>query len=274
MFWTSSVEPNNTYNNGTGNEPAPELHAVIATLSTGSVYPGDAIGFTDIPLLARSHRADGFILKPDRPAFSLDSSYVYRAFGQGPDAKQITHTYTTLAGRTYHIFLVAQAARDYNLTFADLRLSEAERYSVYSYHNRTLSLPQLTPFDATTPLRLAATPARESFTLYYTAPRLSNGLVMLGEVSKWVPVSRGRVAWLQEDEAEVRLGLIGGAGELVTWWWATPAGSTRSVDITLNGEGRATLTIPVAAAPAPPATPAQHRHHSTAKGMTREQQGV
>ena len=114
VFWTSSIEPNNTYENGTGTEPAPALHAVIATLSTGSVYPGDAINYTDVALLARSHRSDGFILKPDRPAFSLDSSYLYRAFGTGPDAKQITHAHTTLASQTYHIFLVAQSAREYS----------------------------------------------------------------------------------------------------------------------------------------------------------------
>ena len=245
VFWTSAIEPNNTYENGTGTEPAPALHAVIATLSTGSVYPGDAIGFTDIPLLSRSHRSDGFILKPDRPAFSLDSSYVYRAFGAGPDAKQITHTYTTLADQTYHIILVAQSAHDYALTFAELQVGQAEHYAVYHYRNRTLSLPLLVPFDAATPLVLAPNAVRESFTVYYLSPRLWNGLVMLGEVSKWVPVSRGRVAWMQEDEEEVRLGLIGAEGEVVTWWWGLEDGTTRSVDCTLNGEGRATLTIPV-----------------------------
>jgi len=246
VFWTSTIEPNNTYSNGT--EPAPALHAVIATLSTGSVYPGDAIGYTDIPLLARSHRSDGFILKPDRPAFSLDSSYLYKAFGTGPDAKQITHTYTTLSDLTYHVILVAQSTREYNLTLSELRPTEAEHYLVYHYRNGTLSLPQLTPFDANTPLVLSPNAVRESFTVYYVSPRLSNGLVMIGEVSKWVPVSRGRVAWMQVEDAGVRLGLIGGAGEVVTWWWGLADGSTKSVECTLDGEGRATLTIPVEAA--------------------------
>ena len=209
------------------------------------MYPGDAIGFTNIPLLARSHRSDGFILKPDRPAFSLDSSYVYRAFGTGPDAKQITHTYTTLADQTYHVILVAQSAHAYSLTLAELRSSAAERYSVYFYRNRTLSLPELILFDSTTPLLLSPNPARESFTVYYLSPRLSNGLVMIGEVSTWVPISRGRVAWMQIEETEVHLGLIGAAAEVVTWWWGVEDGSTRSVNCTLNGEGRATLTIPV-----------------------------
>ena len=246
VFWTTTIEPNNTYANGS--EPAPALHAVIATLSTGSVYPGDAIGFTDIPLLARSHRSDGFILKPDRPAFSLDSSYLYRAFGAGPDAKQITRTYTALAGQTYHVVLVAQSAREYTLTSAELRLPEAEHYVAYHYRNRSLSLPQLIPFDAATPLTLSPNAARESFTVYYLAPRLSNGLVMLGEVGKWVPISRGRVAWMQVEDVGVRLGLIGGAGEVVTWWWALEDGSTRSKDFVLDAEGRATVTIPAEAA--------------------------
>ena len=131
------------------------------------------------------------------------------------------------------------------LTFSDLRLPADEQYVAHYYRNRSLSLPHVIPFDAATPLVLSANTARESFTVYYLSPRLWNGLVMIGEVSKWVPVSRGRVAWMQVDETEVRLGLIGAAEEAVTWWWMRADGSLKSVDCTLDGEGRATLTIAV-----------------------------
>ena len=125
----------------------------------------------------------------------------------------------------------------------------------YYYRNRSLSLPQLLPFDVSTPLLLSANVVRESFTVYYLSPRLWNGLVMIGEVSKWVPVSRGRVAWIRVEEAQVQLGLIGGAAEVVNWWWGVKDGSTRNVNVTLNAEGRATLTIPVEAPPTAAQTP-------------------
>ena len=118
---------------------------VVATLSTGSVHPGDKIGYTNISLLARSHRSDGFILKGDLPAFSLDSNYLYRAFSDdsGPDAKQITATYTELAGRTWHVVLVAQESHNYSLTLSELDLKDDSQYFAYYYHDATLSLPQL-----------------------------------------------------------------------------------------------------------------------------------
>ena len=215
------------------------------------MYPGDRIGYTDIALLARAHRSDGLILRGDRPAFSLDVSFVYKAFGagNGPDAKQITATYTRVNGGVYHVVLVAEESHAYTLTTADLNVDEeggGVQYVAYSYHNGTLSLPTLTPFSRASPLSLSPNPVKDGFTVWYASPVLANGMVMVGETGKWVPVSRGRVAWMAEEEDAVVLGLMGGAMEAVTWTWAMPMDGkwmVMAVTCKLNEEGRARLVI-------------------------------
>jgi hypothetical protein len=242
------VQPDNPYN---ASEPSPGLNAAIATLSTGPVYPADKIGYTDVALLARSHRSDGLILKPDRPAFSLDISYLYRAFGagSGPDARQLTSTYTALSGSYYHVVLVAEEGHNYTLPLSELHAGTDRTYLTYHYHNGSLSLPKVSVLSSSSPLPLAPSAFRASFTLHYASPVLSNGLVLLGETSKWVPVSKGRVAWYSEGQQGVVLGLMGGNGESVTWSWAMGDGKggwmVMDTKCVLNAEGRAKLTLGV-----------------------------
>ena len=245
-FWTTGEQPGNPYNRS---EPSPGLNAAVATLSTGPVYPGDAVGSTDVALLSRSHRADGLLLKPDRPAFSLDISYLYRAFGAGagPDARQLTATYTLLSGSYYHVVLVAGEAHNYTLQLSDLQAGTERSYLTFYYHNGSLSLPAVRPLSRSSPLPLAPAVSRAAFTLHYASPVLSNGLVLLGETSKWVPVSRQRLTWYSEGQQGVVLGLQGGAAEEVKWSWAMPQQGggwmVMATACTLNEEGRAVLSI-------------------------------
>ena len=51
---------------------APDLHALVAVLSLGPVAPGDAVGFMNATLLRSTARADGLLLRPDRPCLALD----------------------------------------------------------------------------------------------------------------------------------------------------------------------------------------------------------
>ena len=202
------------------------------------------------PLLSRSYRSDGWLLKGDRPAFSLDVSFVYRAFGAGtgPDAKQITHTFTRLNMDMYHVVLVAEESHAYELSLQDLN-AMAPTYAAFYYHNGTVSTPSVPLMEVTrtTPLTLEPNVMKDTFTVWYLSPILRNGLVMLGETSKWVPVSRGRVSWFTEGEDYVMMGLIGGPMETVTWSWGMGQAGGKwmvmEVKCTLNEEGRARLAI-------------------------------
>jgi len=257
-FWTVSDEPGNPYNNET--EPSPGLHAVVATLSMGPVYPSDKIGYTNISLLARSHRADGLILKPDRPAFALDVSYYHRAFGtKGPDAAQVTLAQSNHARWNWNVLLVLEESHDYTLTTADLGIptTDAQSYIAYSWHAGDLHY-DFVPFDVKNPLPLSANPHVNDFTVWYMAPVLVPGFALLGETSKWVPMSKQRVSGFQINQQAVTLNLIGEVGEKVTIDYAnlinTESGNlydgsfaetwvASSAVCVLNNAGSATLAI-------------------------------
>jgi hypothetical protein len=57
-FWTTAVQPGNPYNK---QEDYSALQAVVATLSTGPVTPGDKIGYSNRDLIMRSCAAGEFI---------------------------------------------------------------------------------------------------------------------------------------------------------------------------------------------------------------------
>lgn len=257
-FWTVNEEEGNPWNK---TEPSPALHAVVATLSCGPVYPADKIGLTNVTLLSRSHRADGLILKPDRPAFSLESTYYQRAFKtNGPDAKQVTVTQSRHAQWNWHVLLVLEESHAYTLTVADLGISSSstESYIAYSWQGGQLN-GEFIAFDAKNPLPLAANPKESDFTVWYLAPVITPKFALLGETSKWVPMSKQRVNDFQIYQTEITLSLIGDTNEKVTIEWAqlinesTNPSMYETVDAQtwvvssgsciLNNAGSATITI-------------------------------
>ena len=172
-----------------------------------------------------SHRSDGLLLKPDRPAFSLDSSYVERVWGAttGPDARQITHTYSAVNGQRWHVLLVAEEAHGYQLQLSEIgEMAPNQRFVTYSLHNSTWSLPQLNEWTSSSPLPLQPqTRSTRTFTAFWAAPVLSSGIAVLGDVSKWVPMSAQRIVAMTEWDSGVSITLSGGAGEAVSIAYAT-----------------------------------------------------
>ncbi|XP_046547869.1 uncharacterized protein LOC124257772 [Haliotis rubra] len=101
-FWTTSVQPGNGYNLS---EPHTSLNAVVATLSTGPVGISDMVGGTNKTLTMKSVNADGLILKPSRPATSIDNRIRRMAWSdfEGPDG-EVWSTYSDFGGEQvrYH----------------------------------------------------------------------------------------------------------------------------------------------------------------------------
>ena len=264
-FWTTSVQPGNPYN---GTEPSPELQAAVATLSTGPVYPADMVGLTNVRLLAKSHRSDGLLLKPDRPAFTLDSSYVARVWGagSGPDARQITHTYSAVNGHRWHVLLVAEEAHGYQLQLSEIGAAASERYVTYYLHNQSLSLPSLTEWTSASPLPLQPqTRSTKSFSTFWAAPVLSSGLVLLGDVERWAPMSAQRIVALTEWDSGVIVQLSGGANEQVTLSYALRSSAGRRRASAEAGMGGA---IAEAAAEMAAEAPGGWQLHQTACGLS------
>merc|ERR1712232_1071240 len=73
------------------------------------------------------------------------------------------------------------------------------------------SLIKLTPFTAKAPLPL---PSAAEYTLWHVAPQLCNGIVVLGETSKYIVMSPQRIASMEVDCSQgggVALSLLGAA---------------------------------------------------------------
>ena len=81
-----------------------ELQALVSALLAGPVAVADGIGDTDARLVRRLARADGVLLKPDRPMVPLDAVWMRDCFGGGggqpagkawPDG-ELAATHTTI----------------------------------------------------------------------------------------------------------------------------------------------------------------------------------
>ena len=76
-----------------GSEPYPALETYVAALSSGPMGPSDTVGHANRTLVLATCMSDGRLLKPSRPAFPLDSSYLFRAFGEGGPDGTLTATF-------------------------------------------------------------------------------------------------------------------------------------------------------------------------------------
>ena len=83
-----------------GTEPYPVLEAYVAALSGGPVGPSDTVGGANGTLIMATCMSDGRLLKPTRPAMSLDSTFLYRAFGSGGPNGLVSAAFTEVCPST------------------------------------------------------------------------------------------------------------------------------------------------------------------------------
>lgn len=102
VFWSSSLEPGAPYK-PSPKEVLPEREAIIATLSTGPIGPGDAINYTNVKLIMQCCRSDGLILKPDRPLTTINRLVSDWALSSSVSQGELYSTRTTmLVSFSYH----------------------------------------------------------------------------------------------------------------------------------------------------------------------------
>lgn len=159
---------------------------VVATLSAGSVGTGDSLGAIDADHLRRAVRADSVILKPDTPLIPLDAMYLDDASeGQSAQSPMVASTKSNFGNvaETY-VFSYPRAA---DQTTAQVQLSELGiSKPVYAWNWRTQT-GALIPADGS--LTLHDTDGWD----YEVLARVSReGIALLGDVSKIVPLARKR----------------------------------------------------------------------------------
>ncbi|XP_046547851.1 uncharacterized protein LOC124257766 [Haliotis rubra] len=237
-FWTTSVQPGNSYN---ATEPYPSLHAVVATLSTGPVGIGDMVGGTNKTLIMKSVNADGLILKPSRPATSIDNRIRRMAWSdfEGPDG-EVWSTYSDFGGKNkYGIILAADLQGSYTMTPCMAGYQGFPSSMVFPAKDPN----KIQPLTNAQPLTMSGCTMAD-FCLFYVSPVLSiNGKQVLiqGELDKWVPMSPQRVTGINIAD-DITISLTGAAHETVSFWFNVD-GKSSPVTCTLGAGGLATLSF-------------------------------
>eukprot|EP00039_Didymoeca_costata_P013134 m.195002 g.195002 ORF g.195002 m.195002 type:complete len:875 (+) comp15686_c0_seq3:99-2723(+) len=251
-------------------EPYPAVHALASVLSAGPVAPGDRIGGSNTTLIMQTCAADGKLLKPDRPATSIDSYWSVRAFYsstptvEGPRG-EVWATEATLNGYTWMYLFGTMLNEKY-----ELKLTEAIANTMQwpanrnpSYKNRTtlanhaiktdfvaynFYTQRIQAFDDENSLSFAPGIDYGAMTYYVACPKLANGWILLGETEKFIPISLDRVANMFVGDDNVVLTVMGKPGEKVSMSAmlqndVTSVMDTTKADCIINNDGLCTITF-------------------------------
>lgn len=205
-------------------ESAPRLHAVVSVLSAGPVTPSDGVGGSDVDLLGRICRSNGIILKPDRPAITIEAAWSRLLVnGNGPDGEVWT-TYSTVGDYSWGYVFASQLSNDYHMNQSELMLPGNSQSSgvVYEVEEDFSPPSALLLFDNSHHLLVRATGSSYGvFRLYVTAPLLTDGCIVLGETDKIAPISRQRIVSIDVDSySTLKLSFMGSPGETVKFTFA------------------------------------------------------
>ena len=247
-------------------EPHAEAEALISALSGGMVGPSDAVGDMDAALLTRTCRADGLLLKPDRPALPLDTMFL-------PHERPFTvATYSDREGlgrwtylAAFHLasshpnrtaedalfmqleygpetedgdlFVFPEAVKDWRVDLA-LDLGIKGPVVAYDWRAGTATLVEGT-------LELPVTEALYDHAYVVLAPVLDNSLALLGEVDKLVPLADRRFKAIELEANAIRVTLAGTPDEVVTLlaFDAEAVELLPGVEVTINANGAAEAMV-------------------------------
>jgi hypothetical protein len=222
-----------------------ELNAIVATLSTGPVSLADKAGDTNATIVSRCVRSDGRILQPDKPATAVDSTFALD--GRSPPGF-VWATSTSLADLVWHWILSVDVTTPWKLSGHDLYPPVANTsgkgwlvHTWFTGHGPTvctngsralatgcilshsLSATDLPELYNTRPIMVQND--TRVFDLTELAPIASNGWVLLGEVGRYVRVSRQRFENVAFTTNGIRAAVSGAIGEVIQIAALQPSGT-------------------------------------------------
>jgi hypothetical protein len=212
---------------------------------------------------------DGLLLKPDKPARSIDAQWT-SALPNAPKGPPGTlwSTHATVSNLTWGYVFAAETTANWTATAGILGLPgttsgvswtrpktqpegvEPAALAVEAFDEaHPLSIPATTPAEARgSVVGVAATPqpyGEQIWELLYTAPALANGMIMLGEVNKMVPVSTMRFVSIDATASDsTKVNMVGAKGEVVEIAFLVHAGGTPTKSsCTMSSDGECTLVL-------------------------------
>jgi len=208
VFWTTSKQPGNPYGANIY-EPNPQLQTLVSVLSAGLVGFGDKIGLTNKTLIMQTCAEDGLLLKPDKPATSIDRSFL----PQRPQGEVWT-SYSHLGGYYWYYCLGADMKKPFSLLLSDLYSPSYNNVSKRAFHwNNPQGLPI---FSEDHPIHFPVYNDNNwPFDYFIVIPSLKNRFLILGELTKFVTLSKQRFLSLEEYTNSISLVITGSPQEVV-----------------------------------------------------------
>lgn len=218
--WTSAPDVDQPSCNRYCFEPNPAADNAVAVLGGGPYGPSDAVGFTDKSIVMRACRTDGVMLRPAWPLSSLDATFT-RA-GSALQHVWAAHDDFGLFRWSYVVGINLDS--DFAMLPKDLQ-GPAPAPMLALELGLRIPVATIVPFNDSHPLKIPACPAQAKgpgSTHWVTAPVLPGGFVLLGDVSKWAPMSSRRVATLSVEADSIAAQVVGAKAESVTFSYALP----------------------------------------------------
>ena len=265
-FWTTPIQPGHPYSNNRS-EPYGVMHGAIATLSCGPVSPADKIGLMNRTTIIRACMEDGTLLQPDDPARPIDAQIERIAFAAtasaGPEGEVWATTTTVDSLYVFAHALVIDLNKSYTLTPSDLGLLPVGAEQQQQQQQRWIAVENAAGhwpshaslYTAASGMELSAC-GKSDFQLHHFSPVHANGWALLGELEKYVPVSKQRIraiiARTSSGEQQLEVTLRGVPGESIAIGFACVEGTTvasvpiviRRVDCVFGESGVLTASVP------------------------------
>lgn len=246
-----------------------EAEALLSALGAGMVGVGDGIGQLRRDIILRTCRADGLLLKPDRPVTPIDAMFLEHtrpwitatesrraelgpttylaAFHLASAHPQRTTWDRTWAAISYDgedigaLFVYPEQVTDRDVDLrADLGLSTDRRWVAWDWRSGTASA---VPADGR--FTLPDFPGNYDFAYVVLAPVQSNGLALIGEPTKYVTLADRRFTAVSVVADGFDLTLAGAPGEEVPLlaFDATADRLLAPATATIGPDGSATLSL-------------------------------
>jgi hypothetical protein len=161
---------------------------VVATLSGGPVGVGDPLGQTNAKNLFSAIRADGVLLKPDKPLLPIDAMYV--ADAENRRSPMVAQAETEFGNvRVHYIFAYSRqsAATEATIPVRSLGITGPTVVYDWIYHRCELLTPGAD-------IRAYFS---NGWSYQVALPITETGLALIGEAEKIVPMARGRISNLK-----------------------------------------------------------------------------
>jgi hypothetical protein len=162
---------------------------ILSTLSAGPVGVGDALGETNAQNLKGAIRGDGLIVKADTPLLPINSMYTTDVTNSG--APMVAMSTDTFGDQTVrYVFAYARSASEESTT---VPLSSLEvSGSVFAYDWLT-HRGEMIPEGGSLRMRFA-----DGWDYQILSPVNREGLALLGDTEKFVPLGKQRIAALAD----------------------------------------------------------------------------